>query len=143
MTHNEKRALEIYITLIIQFIRKENIEGLDNLKAFFYSFSFMHNYDPELLYKTCIDNIEIIEKIPTHGEILISSTIKTDLVNFTFKTFKPYYRKTLTALQLRQKQFSKEHILLLPKIKNEDFHIHLLTFLKNFAIIGKNIPIRR
>jgi len=142
MTQNEKRALEIYIALIIQYIRKENNKALEQLRAFFYGMSFMQNYNPEFLYKTCIDNIEIIEKIPTHGEILIASTVRTELVHFTFKSFKKYYKRNLTALQLKQQQFSEKQILLLPRIREENFHEHLLTFLQNFAIISKNIPVK-
>lgn len=142
MTQNEKRALEIYIALIIQYIRKENNKALEHLRAFFYGMSFMQNYNPEFLYQTCIANIEIIEKIPTHSEILIASTIRTKLVHFTFKAFKKYYKRSLTALQLKQQQFSEKQILLLPRIKEENFHPQLLTFLQNFAIISKNIPVK-
>lgn len=142
MTQNEKRALEIYIALIIQYIRKENNKALEHLRAFFYGMSFMQNYNPEFLYQTCIANIEIIEKIPTHGEILIAATIRTPLVHFTFKTFKKYYKKNLTTIQLRQQQFSEKQILLLPRIREKDFHSQLLTFLQDFAIISKNIPVK-
>lgn len=142
MSQNEKRALEIYISLIVQYIRKENNKALEHLKLFFYSFAFMQNYDPEILYRVCIENIEIIEKIPTHNEILMASKVKTELLSFNFRTFKPYYKRGLTKLQLRQKQFSEKHIMLLPKIKNEDFHKHLLTFLQDFAIMCKTIPIK-
>ena len=142
MTQDEKRALEIYIALIIQSIRKENNKALEQLRAFFYAFSYADNYDPELLYKTCIENIEIIEKIPSHGEILMASKVTTGPFNFKFSTFKPYYRRKLTNMQLRQQNFSIEKIILLPRITKRNFHNHLLTFLENFVIMSKNIPLK-
>lgn len=141
LLNDEKRALEIYISLIIQNIRKENNKALEHIRAFFYSFSYLDNYSPELLYTTCINNIEIIEKIPTHTEILLASTVKTNGFKFKFSTFKPYYRKKLTKMQLRQQKFSIDQLTLLPKINNKQFHEHLLTFLRNFVIISKNIPL--
>lgn len=142
MSQDEKRALEIYISLIIQYIRKENDRALEHLRAFFYSFNFMQNYDPELLYNTCIQNIEIIEKIPSHGEILMTATVRTKRLDFNFSSFKLFYKKKLNSEQLHQKQFSKENILLLPKINTLKFHSNLLTFLQNFAILGKSMPIK-
>ena len=143
MTNQEKRVLEIYTSLLIQFIRTNNNKALTDLRAFFYSMSFRGTYDPELLYQTCIDNIEILEKIPSQIEIVACTNVKSNILKISKTMFKPFYRKNITAMQQRQAEFSGTVITLYPKIKNIAlFHEHLLTFYKEFAIMSKYLPIK-
>ena len=114
MTNTEKRALEIYTSLLLQQIRKNNNNALKDIKAFFYGPSFRKTYNPELLYQVCIENLEILEKIPTHNEILLCFGINSNQIEFTKSKIK----------------------------NNELFHQNLLTFYKELYIIGKDIPIK-
>ena len=142
MTNQDKRALEIIITLIIQHMRKNNSQALNHLKAFFYSMAYENDYDPLFLYAVCTKNLEILEKIPSHYEIVMLTQIKSDLLHINRKKFKKLYPKTINADQIRTAKFLGEKINLNPKIKNKYFHEELLTFLKKFATIGSTIPIK-
>lgn len=142
MTNNEKRALECYLILILQFIRRDNTMALHDIKNFLKSTTFMKNYDADFLYNVIIENLEVLDKIPSHMELALSFSIDSDLLKFTKKSYKYFYKKPITALQTRQARFTYNKITLYPKIKNKNFHEHLLTFFKNFSIIGLRLPIK-
>ena len=143
MTNAEKRALEIYTSLLLQQIRKNNSNALNDIKAFFYGPSFRKTYNPELLYQICIENLEILEKIPSHTEILLCFNLNSNQIEFTKNKIKKLYPKSLSTMSQRRAIFSGLNIQLYPKIKdNELFHQNLLTFYKELCIIGKDIPIK-
>ena len=143
MTNAEKRALEIYTSLLLQQIRKNNNNALKDIKAFFYGPSFRKTYNPELLYNVCIENLEILEKIPSHTEILLCFNLNSNQIEFTKNKIKKLYPKSLSTMSQRRAIFSGLNIQLYPKIKdNELFHQNLLTFYKELCIIGKDIPIK-
>lgn len=142
MSNDEKRALECYLILILQHIRRDNTNALQDIKNFFNSTSFMKNYDPNFLYNTIIENLEILEKIPSHLELTLSFSIKSDVLKFTKTKYKYFYKKSITPMQLRQARFAYNKVALRPKIKKQDFHQQLLTFFKNFSIIGTRLPIK-
>ena len=143
MTNAEKRALEIYTSLLLQQIRKNNNNALKDIKAFFYGPSFRKTYNPELLYNVCIENLEILEKIPSHTEILLCFNLNSNQIEFTKNKIKKLYSKSLSTMSQRRAIFSGLNIQLYPKIKdNELFHQNLLTFYKELCIIGKDIPIK-
>ena len=143
MTNAEKRALEIYTSLLLQQIRKNNSNALNDIKAFFYGPSFRKTYNPELLYNVCIENLEILEKIPSHTEILLCFNLNSNQIEFTKNKIKKLYSKSLSTMSQRRAIFSGLNIQLYPKIKdNELFHQNLLTFYKELCIIGKDIPIK-
>ena len=143
MTNAEKRALEIYTSLLLQQIRKNNSNALHDIKAFFYGPSFRKTYNPELLYQVCIENLEILEKIPSHTEILLCFNLNSNQIEFTKSKIKKLYSKSLSTMSQRRAIFSGLNIQLYPKIKdNELFHQNLLTFYKELYIIGKDIPIK-
>ena len=143
MTNAEKRALEIYTSLLLQQIRKNNNNALKDIKAFFYGPSFKKTYNPELLYNVCIENLEILEKIPSHTEILLCFNLNSNQIEFTKNKIKKLYSKSLSTMSQRRAIFSGLNIQLYPKIKdNELFHQNLLTFYKELCIIGKDIPIK-
>ena len=143
MTNAEIRALEIYTGLVLQQIRKINSNALNDIKAFIYGPSFRKTYNPELLYQVCIENLEILEKIPTHNEILLCFGINSNQIEFTKNKIKKLYSKSLSTMSQRRAIFSGLNIQLYPKIKdNELFHQNLLTFYKELCIIGKDIPIK-
>ena len=143
MTNAEKRALEIYTSLLLQQIRKNNNNALKDIKAFFYGPSFRKTYNPELLYNVCIENLEILEKIPSHTEILLCFNLNSNQIEFTKNKIKKLYSKSLSTMSQRRAMFSGLNIQLYPKIKdNELFHQNLLTFYKELYIIGKDIPIK-
>lgn len=143
MNNTERRTLEIYLTLLIQKIRKNNSEAITDIKHFIYGVHFMKNYDPEFLFNTCIENLEILEKIPTRVELLLTLTPNNNsLISITPKLYKALGIKTLTRTEKRIIKFSLYNATLHPKIKNKVFHEHLLTFLTNYAIISTHLPIK-
>ena len=142
MTTAEKRALECYLILILQHIRKDNTYALHDIKNFIKSTTFMKNYDAEFLYNTILENLEILDKIPSHMELVLTLSIESDTLKFTKHNYKYFYNRTLTSQQTRQAQFTYNKITLYPKIKKQNFHQHLLTFFKNFSIIGTKLPIK-
>lgn len=142
MTNAEKRALECYLILILQHIRKDNTSAIHDIKNFIYSTTFMKNYDPALLYNIILENLEVLEKIPSHMELALTLNIDSDILKFTKNNYKYFYRRTLTTQQSRQAQFTYNKIMLHPKIKDKNFHQHLLTFFQNFSIIGTKLPIK-
>lgn len=141
MTSPEKRILEIYTTLLINKIRRDNTNALKHLRAFFYCVAFTETYDPEFLYTTLIDNLEVIEKIPTKQEIGLAVYYKTQnpVINLKKSKLKGLYRGVPSQ---RNITFS-DKVALTPKIRDNSgtFHQHLLTFYQEFAKIGKSLPI--
>ena len=142
MTDAEKRILEIYITLYIQHMRKNNSQALTDLLNFFRCVSYNKNYNPEFLYETCIENLEILEKIPTRAEIILTLDKSSNTIGFSKSILKSFGIYGINTLTKRQEQFTINHITLYPKIKKQNFHVHLLTFLTEFAIISSNLPIK-
>lgn len=142
MTNAEKRALECYLILILQYIRRDNTSALHDIKNFLKSTTFKKNYDPDFLYKTIIENLEELDKIPSHMELALSFSINSELLKFTKASYKLFYSKTITPQQVRQAKFTYMKVNPYPKIKEQNFHQHLLTFFKNFSIIGTRLPIK-
>ena len=106
MTNAEKRALEIYTSLLLQQIRKNNNNALKDIKAFFYCPSYKKSYNPELLYNVCIENLEILEKIPSHTEILLCFNLNSNQIEFTKSKIKKLYPKSLSTMSQRLPIFS-------------------------------------
>lgn len=143
MTNAERRALEIFTALIIQHIRKNNHNALKDIRAFFYGPSFKKTYDPDLIYRVCETNIEKLEQIPSHQEVLLCLMLKSNTLKFTKSILRPFYKKSLSTMDQRRALFSGLNIQLYPKIRNTElFHENLLTFYKELCIIGKNTPIK-
>lgn len=145
MNNSEKRILEICLTLILQNIRKDNSNALTDIKNFLQGPSFIKNYNPEFLYTTCLENLEILEKIPSRIELILALTTRTDpksSIKITSKLYKSLGIKPISASEKRISSFSIAKTSLYPKIKNKDFHQHLLTFFQNYSIINSNIPIK-
>lgn len=143
MKNSEKRTLEIYLTLLLQKIRKDNSNALEDIHNFIYGPSFIKNYNPAFLYKICIDNLEILEKIPTRTEIILTlDTNEKSPIYVTAKLYKALGIRTISSSEKRILKFSLQKSSLYPKINIEHFHDHLLTFLTNYATISVNLPLK-
>ena len=145
MNNSEKRILEICLTLILQNIRKNNSNALIDIKNFLQGPSFIKNYNPNFLYTTCLENLETLEKIPSRIELILALTTPTDPKNsikVTPKLYKNLGIRPISSSEKRILNFSLAKTSLYPKIKNKDFHQHLLTFFQNYSIINSNLPIR-